>query len=865
MVTALRTSESVSNPSTNSPMIRSTRHGSVWVNDVRRSSGGIWSSRSSSVTAVRGEPLERCDMVVLLVIEERREADMPGAGIRDDPAVGQMPDRRRGVRRGEHDDRRARRGIGGHLGPEAPRRSARDQILGERGRHRADCRHPDLLDVLEAPQLRVHRRQGRRPQLEAARVVVKGEPPGVERELVPMPEPAGDGRLEAARQLFLYIREHDARSPQQPLEPARREDVHPGGPHVHRHLADGLVGIDQAQRPLRVSRVRHGADVLDRAAREIDVRRGHQRRALVDRPGDRLDGHAHLVGALHHDQLHPTRPLGEPLVGDRGKIEGGHHHPGPLRVIERLRDGRHRHRNAGGERDLRWRRADEARVARAQIGEARPPHVVPGGGPAALPQVQEFGYLPAGPLTQGAQRAGVEVDAVPEDRELAPVARQGVRGGASGRAPRQVACQGHRRSIYRWNDDARELAGLLRAPGAPGRRAPAARARSPAARLELPRARLVARPPLPAAAAPRVPALADVHGLRRRERHPAGRGRGQLRPLATRDDGTMNASSRSVELKRRASSSSVELKRRALAMGFTAVGVAKLEKNAHAAELDHWLAAGYAGTMTYLHRQAAKRKDPARILPGARVAVVTLTNYWHGSTDPGAMPRGSRARIAQYAWSADYHAVVGPRLERLAAAIRELAPGAATKSYVDAGPVPERELAQQAGLGWIGKNMMLIDPARGSFTFIGVVLTDAALAPALPFDGDRCGTCRRCLDACPTQAFVGAGELDARRCISYLTIERRGDFTATEQAHVGEWLFGCDVCQDVCPWNEKFAVPARDAELAPDPAAVYADPEELLAMDDATFAARYGDTPFARPGAGGMRRNAAAVLANRAP
>src|SRR5437867_1149931 len=534
MVTALRTSESAANPSTNSPMIRSTRHGSVWVNDVRRSSGGIWCSRSSSVTAVRGEPLERCDMVVLLVIEERREADMPGAGIRDDPAVGQMPDRRRGVRRGEHDDRRARRGIGGHLGPEAPRRSARDQILGERGRHRADCRHPDLLDVLEAPQLRVHRRQGRRPQLEAARVVVKGEPPGVERELVPMPEPAGDGRLEAARQLFLYIREHDARSPH---------------------------------------------------------------------------------------QLHPTRPLGEPLVGDRGKIEGGHHHPGPPRVIERLRDGRHRHRNAGGERDLRWRRADEARVARAQIGEARPPHVVPGGGPAALPQVQEFGYLPAGPLTQGAQRAGVEVDAVPEDRELAPVARQGVRGGASGRAPRQVACQGHRRSIYRWNDDARELAGLLRAPGAPGRRAPAARARSPAARLELPRARLVARPPLPAAAAPRVPALADVHGLRRRERYPADRGRGQLRPLATRDDGTMTAT---------ASSRSAELKRRALAMGFTAVGVAKLEKNAHAAELDRWLAAGYAGTMTYLHRQAAKRKEPTRIMPGAQFAVVTLTNYFHG-------------------------------------------------------------------------------------------------------------------------------------------------------------------------------------------------------------------------------------------
>ena len=317
-------------------------------------------------------------------------------------------------------------------------------------------------------------------------------------------------------------------------------------------------------------------------------------------------------------------------------------------------------------------------------------------------------------------------------------------------------------------------------------------------------------------------------------------------------------------------SDSVELKRRALELGFDAVGIASLEPNAHGAELDRWLAAGYAGTMTYLHRQAAKRRDPARIMPGATVAVVTLSNYWHGDLTPlfplSAMRRGGRGvRIAQYAWSPDYHAVLGRRLERLAAAIRDLAPGAMTRSYVDAGPVPERELAQRAGLGWIGKNMMLIDPARGSFTFIGVVLTDAALTPDLPFDGDRCGSCRRCLDACPTQAFVGAGELDARRCISYLTIERRGDFTATEQAHVGEWLFGCDVCQDVCPWNEKFAVPARDAELAPDPAVVAADPEELLGIDDATFAARYGDTPFARPGAGGMRRNAAAVLANRAP
>jgi epoxyqueuosine reductase len=201
-------------------------------------------------------------------------------------------------------------------------------------------------------------------------------------------------------------------------------------------------------------------------------------------------------------------------------------------------------------------------------------------------------------------------------------------------------------------------------------------------------------------------------------------------------------------------------------------------------------------------------------------------------------------------------------LGRLADGIRAIIPGSHARCYVDAGPVPERELAQRAGLGWIGKNMMLIHPELGSFTFIGVVLTDAELPPDRPFEADRCGTCRRCLDACPTDAFVEPRMLDARRCISYLTIEHRGEFSSEQQAMVGDWLFGCDVCQDVCPWNVSFARSTEDPAFRARQAVAVPDLNALLELDDRGFSAAYGDTPFERPGLKGIQRNARAVMAN---
>jgi len=304
-----------------------------------------------------------------------------------------------------------------------------------------------------------------------------------------------------------------------------------------------------------------------------------------------------------------------------------------------------------------------------------------------------------------------------------------------------------------------------------------------------------------------------------------------------------------------------QAKAAARAAGFDAVGICDLRPVERDALLD-WLARGHAGSMTYLHRQARRRQRPQSIAPGCRRAVVVLMNY-HQPLPAAHRPQ---TRVARYAWAEDYHRVVGDQLAALAAALIDMGSSREhTRCYVDAGPVAERELAQRAGLGWIAKNTMLIRPDLGSFTFIGTVFTDLHLDVDPPFVADRCGSCRQCLDACPTAAFPAPRLLDARRCISYLTIEHRGVSEAEQGAMITDWLFGCDICQDVCPWNEKFAPVTNEPRFAPRPDIVDPDLQELTHIDRATFQRRYGDTAFERPGAAGIARNARQVVANRAP
>ena len=299
---------------------------------------------------------------------------------------------------------------------------------------------------------------------------------------------------------------------------------------------------------------------------------------------------------------------------------------------------------------------------------------------------------------------------------------------------------------------------------------------------------------------------------------------------------------------------SSEIKEQARRLGFDAVGIAPADAHPELAFFREWLSRGYAADMAYLHRTADRRGDVRNVLPSARSVIVTATVY---NTDRPYSVECSdpmRAQIARYAWGDDYHDVIGRRLESLTSWMREASPDAFDAlTYVDTGPVQERVYAQYAGIGWIGKNTCVINPELGSWLFLGEILC------SLPLDADepafdRCGDCALCIEACPTAALVAPGVLDATRCISYLTIESRDEVPETLRESIGAHVYGCDVCQEVCPWNA--AAPAS-ADPAWQPRRVWDGVETatLATLSDEALEDALKDSAMGRARVPGLRRN----------
>jgi epoxyqueuosine reductase len=301
------------------------------------------------------------------------------------------------------------------------------------------------------------------------------------------------------------------------------------------------------------------------------------------------------------------------------------------------------------------------------------------------------------------------------------------------------------------------------------------------------------------------------------------------------------------------------IKAQAYGVGFDLVGIASLGPVETAEVFDHWLAEGYAGEMDYLARGAAKRRDTRLPVEGAKSAIVVGMNYG------GREPSGP---VARYARGDDYHDIMVERLRELHRWIEgELGRVVGGKAYVDTGPVLERDLARRAGLGWFGKNTMLISPRIGSFFFLGELLLDLELIPDEPFETDHCGTCRRCIDACPTGALAEPRVIDATTCVSYLTIELKGAVPEELRPKVGELLYGCDVCQTCCPWNVRFSKELpEDSPFRPREVLTGKDARtlarELLKMSDEEFRAAFKGSPMKRAKLRGLKRNAAVVLGN---
>jgi epoxyqueuosine reductase len=300
------------------------------------------------------------------------------------------------------------------------------------------------------------------------------------------------------------------------------------------------------------------------------------------------------------------------------------------------------------------------------------------------------------------------------------------------------------------------------------------------------------------------------------------------------------------------------IKAQAYGLGFDLAGITTLGPATTAPAFDDWLARGYAGEMSYLPRNAEKRRDSRRPFEGATTAIVVAMNY--GGTEPSGP-------VARYARGDDYHDVMLDRLTQLHRWIEErVGRRVIGKPYVDTGPFLERDLARRAGLGWFGKNTMLINPRAGSFFFLGSLLVDLELESDAPFETDHCGTCRRCLDACPTGALAEPRVLDATKCIAYLTIELKSEIPVQLRPLIGDLVYGCDICQEVCPWNEKFARELREPAFAARPAIAGKDARalscELLAMSDEDFTGSFKGSPMKRAKLRGLKRNAAVVLGN---
>jgi epoxyqueuosine reductase len=303
------------------------------------------------------------------------------------------------------------------------------------------------------------------------------------------------------------------------------------------------------------------------------------------------------------------------------------------------------------------------------------------------------------------------------------------------------------------------------------------------------------------------------------------------------------------------------LRRRAKELGFIQCGFTTADPPSHYPVFAKWVAAGRHGGMDYLatERSLSMRAQPARLLPSARSIIALAMPY---PPPPRAENLPLEGRIAAYALGEDYHEVLPDRLRALCRDLDSLAGGRREhRAYVDTGPVLEREIASRAGLGWIGRNSMLIHPGTGSFFFLAVILTELELPPDPPFAFDRCGTCDRCVKACPTGCILPDRTIDSRRCISYWTIEDRGSIPTGLRGRIGRWVFGCDICQIVCPWNRKIH-PETASPFRPRLHFPIRDVTNEIGLTEEEWRGRFHNSPLRRVGREGYLRNLILVLGN---